>query len=69
MAVEADFIEPFDDEIPPLVVAVAHRDHRRGPVFQGFQRGVLAHDWRTKHRVLVDLHHRFDDRLRRASIT
>ncbi len=68
VAIQPDFIEAFHEEIAPLVVAVAHLDHRRLPVFQRLDRGVLTHDRRAEHRVLVDLHHRLDDRLRCARV-
>ena len=69
MAIEPGIVERAHQEIATLVVTRTHLLHSRRAVFECFERGVLAHDRCAEHRVLVNFHHRLDDRLRRAGIT
>ena len=61
-------IEPGDDDITPLLVALTHLLIRRGAHLQGLNAGDLAHDRCAEHAILVHFHHRFTQRRGRAGI-
>ena len=68
MAPQADLVEAAHHEIAAAVVLRPHLLHAVPPVAQGLQRGILRDDRGAQHRVLVDLHHRVDQRRRSAGV-
>jgi hypothetical protein len=69
MARQAHLVEGVDDEIAAHAVLVAHFNSVRFAVENCFGGGFLADDARAKHRVLMNLHHRFDQLRRTAGVT
>ena len=66
---QAEFVETSHDIVAAQLIFSAHREHAVLAALKRLDGGLLAHDRRAEHRVLVNLHHRLDHRLRRAGIT
>ena len=57
------------DEIAATVILLTHLEHAVPTAQERLEGGFLGNDRGAEHRVLVDFHHRLDDRLRRAGVT
>ena len=66
---ETHFPESVNQEIATEPVLFTHLDHVVVAMAQSFQRRFLADNRRTKDAVLMNPHHRVDQRCRRTGIT
>ena len=69
MALEANFVETPYDEIAAAMILLAHRFHAVFTPLQGLDSAFLADDGSAHHRILVHIHHGFDQSRRAARIT
>ena len=68
MAREAGGVEAAHDEVAAAVVLLAHAADVVPAVLQGFERAFLRDDGGAHHRILVDFHHRVDERRGAAGV-
>src|SRR6266481_2974660 len=68
MALEPHLIEGPHDDVAPGAVLLAHFDGIRFTMLDGLEGGLLADDAGAEHRVLMNAHHRLDNRRLSAGV-